>query len=557
MIPEDLHIPGYDFEELIGTGGMASVYRARQHTFDRDVAIKVLSPDLSEDGGFSERFIQESLIVAKLHHSNIVQVYDVGEFNDHFYIAMEYLHGGDLSDRLKQGGLDLKEILSIIRQAASALDFAHRKNIVHRDIKPDNVMFREDGAAVITDFGIAKEVGSDLNLTQTGLVIGTPKYMAPEQIRGKKVDHRVDIYALGILFYRCLVGKVPFDGDMVTITYKHVNDPVPALPAKVGGLQAVLNKMLEKEPKNRFQTGKELVVALENLDLSKLDRSSFSLDDEPTVLRPRASKPQDRESTRFVPRRPAAPVDDPLQALADSPLSNETLTEAENTSPRKSSSFLWFAGGMALVAAIAAAFVLYPPGDKTLPTPESASAVPSKTQQVKDANRQITIDRLIKEAQADIQAKRLKKPDANNAFNKLRRVLSLDPQHVAALAAMEQIAEEYVKMADAEIAQHNLPQAQEYLDHASSAAPNLDLIAVIEGKLLAEAQAKLDQQANIASMEQTLVVQGLLESAAFAEAEGRLFKPRGDSAVDKYQRVLEIDPNNKTARKKLAEIQGN
>ncbi|SMF52398.1 serine/threonine-protein kinase PpkA [Alteromonadaceae bacterium Bs31] len=557
---EDLHIPGYDFEELIGTGGMASVYRARQHTFDRDVAIKVLSPDLSEDGDFSQRFIQESLIVAKLHHSNIVQVYDVGEFNEHFYIAMEYLHGGDLSSLLKKGGLSLKEIVSVIRQCASALDFAHRKKIVHRDIKPDNIMFREDGAAVITDFGIAKEVDSDLNLTQTGLVIGTPKYMAPEQIRGKAVDHRADIYALGILFYRCVVGRVPFDGgDMVSTTYMHINDPVPALPARVAGLQAIINKMLEKDPRNRFQSGRDLVAALENLDLSKLDRSKFTLEDEPTVLRPRnKSVPSEGESTRFVPRR-QAPVDDPLQALSqasESQSSDQHQGQADTVLHAKSSSLPWLAGGAFALAALLAAvlFSVRSKQPELVPDGQPLATIQAKKHLVDAANQQITVDRLMKEALVDIQAKRLRKPDANNAFNKLQRVLSIEPQHAGALAGMEQIAEEYLKMADVQIAKHNLPLAQEYLDYARAAAPELDLVNVIEGKLLSAAQDKLDKQASIASIEQSLVVQGLLESAAFAEAEGRLFEPRGDSALEKYQRVLEIDPNNKIAKGKLAEL---
>ena len=175
---------------------------------------------------------------------------------------MEYLHGGDLSNKLNEG-LPLKDTVRIIKQLADALDFAHRKNIIHRDIKPANIMFREDGAAVLTDFGIAKELESQAELTQAGVVIGTPRYMSPEQIRGDKVDHRADIYSLGIVFYRCLTNYVPFDGkDMLTTAYLQDNEPVPLLPPEVACFQPIINRMLEKVPEARFQRADAFVRAL-------------------------------------------------------------------------------------------------------------------------------------------------------------------------------------------------------------------------------------------------------------------------------------------------------
>ena len=264
--PLDFEIPGYDIIESIGRGGMASVYRARQHTFDRNVALKILKPDLSEDDAFCQRFIMESMIVAKLSHSHIVQVYDVGEISNHYYIAMEFLSGGDLSARLKKG-MSAKEAIHVIKQIASALDFAHRKNIIHRDLKPDNVMFREDEAAVLTDFGIAKETTADINLTQTGLIVGTPKYMSPEQIRGADPTPKADIYSLGIMFFQLLCNRVPFQGpDLVATAYKHFNDPIPQLPSHLAPFQSLIEQMLAKDADDRIARGNEVVEAIEDIE---------------------------------------------------------------------------------------------------------------------------------------------------------------------------------------------------------------------------------------------------------------------------------------------------
>ncbi|MCR6650984.1 MAG: serine/threonine protein kinase [Cellvibrionaceae bacterium] len=320
MIPKELRIPGYDIEVLLGKGGMAAVYQARQQSFGREVAFKVLNPSTEDLDEFSRRFLQESTIAAKLHHSHIVQVYDVGRHQDYFYISMEYLHGGDLGEKLK-AGLSLRESVRIIKQLADALDFAHRKNIIHRDIKPANIMFREDGAAVLTDFGIAKELESQAELTQAGVVIGTPRYMSPEQIRGDKVDHRADIYSLGIVFFRCLTNYVPFDGkDMLATAYLQDNEPVPALPAEVACFQPIINRMLEKDPHARYQRGREVVEALENLDrtafnpeLTNLDVAAANLLTPPTVTSvsgrypinnkmTQAEHSSDMEGTQFRPR---------------------------------------------------------------------------------------------------------------------------------------------------------------------------------------------------------------------------------------------------------------
>ena len=428
MVPEDLQVPGYDIEERIGRGGMASVYRARQHTFDRDVALKVLKPDLSEDESFCQRFVQESLIVAKLHHSNIVQVYDVGEFQNNFYIAMEYLHGGDLNSRLKQG-LAIRETINIIKQSASALDFAHRKNIIHRDIKPDNIMFREDGAAVITDFGIAKEVDSDMNLTQTGLIVGTPKYMAPEQIRGGSPTPQADIYSLGILLFQCLTDQLPFVGkDMVSTAYKHFNDPVPELPPVVAVFQPILERMLAKSPEDRYERADEIVEALDeltgnteqnqltNLDITK-DFVPPESDMDPTLVHfhneetGETASIADDVTVLAASKTPAKTAPSKAEAAA-----NEPEQRADNSN--RSSSVMPIAAAVAVMCIGAAGYFMLNSGGESVDKPQPQPVISATKEQQQSAG-EITVKRLLDEAQTDIAAKRLKRPASNNAFDKL------------------------------------------------------------------------------------------------------------------------------------------
>lgn len=578
MIPDDLQVPGYDIKERIGKGGMASVYRARQHTFDRDVALKVLKPDLSEDESFCQRFVQESLIVAKLHHSHIVQVYDVGEFQNNFYIAMEYLHGGDLNSRLSLG-ITIKQTVALLKQTASALDFAHQKGIIHRDIKPDNIMFREDGAAVITDFGIAKELDSDMNLTQTGLIVGTPKYMSPEQIRGATATAQADIYALGILLFQCLTDTVPFEGnDMVATAYKHFNDPVPQLPPLVAAFQPIVEKMLAKSPGDRYQRALEIVDALDELSGENQNGQATNLDitqefDKPSSdLDPTVVQPYNQQTNSFD----AVDETEQMTALNDADQDNDRT--ALYAPPSKSirifsqhSQKIALVGLSAIV--LVAAFylatnkpaVIDAPRIKTQEAtqnttqnndPNTISTFDNSTQETDNltAEQRVTIDRLMREAQEDIQENRLKKPDANNAFNKLQRILNIAPRHPQALSGMEQIAEEYAKLADNSIHKRQFQAADIYLADARSASPDLNLIALIQNKLDNARNNDDRALASIQSMEKSLMVDGLIRSAAIDEEEGRLREPLDDNALDKYLRVLEIDPENELALSKVNKL---
>lgn len=245
---------------------MSTVYLAIQISVGRVVALKVMSPALNGDPVFSERFQREANIVGQLSHPNIVSIYDIGRHENLNYIAMDYLPGGSAHDRM-MGGLTAEEALRIAREIASALDHAHEKGYIHRDIKPENILFRADNSAVLSDFGVAKGVMGVSRMTNVGQVVGTPHYMSPEQTRGRPVDARSDLYSLGIVLYEMFTGSVPFQGDAaVTIAIKHLSAPIPKLPAHYQAYQKIIDKLLAKDPDQRFQRGREVVAALESLE---------------------------------------------------------------------------------------------------------------------------------------------------------------------------------------------------------------------------------------------------------------------------------------------------
>jgi serine/threonine protein kinase len=257
----------YEIVQELGRGGMAIVYKAREMQLERDVAIKVLPFSLAFDAEFVERFQREARTSAKLEHPNIIPIYRVGRSGRVIYFVMKFLRGESLSEKLeKHGSLPPEEIGKILVQTAGALGYAHKNGIVHRDIKPDNIMFDESGHAILTDFGIAK-AATGTRLTGTGMSIGTPHYMSPEQARAQTLDGRSDIYSLGVVAYQSLVGSVPFDGeDSFSIGYKHIMEDLPEPQLKTVGersLFQIVRHMLAKAPEDRFQGAEELVAALE------------------------------------------------------------------------------------------------------------------------------------------------------------------------------------------------------------------------------------------------------------------------------------------------------
>ncbi|MCU0284836.1 MAG: protein kinase [Acidobacteria bacterium] len=277
MIVKEVDLSGKNFSNYkiigkLGAGGMATVYKAHELSLNRIVALKVLSPRLSEDADFIKRFHREAQAAAQLNHPNIVHIYAIGEEEGFHYFAMEYLKGKPLSAVKKEVGImSPGQSLSIIRQVADALGEAHKAGLVHRDIKPCNIMVDENGKAKVTDFGIAFIADAKTKLTQEGSIIGTPEYLSPEQCEGKNVDARSDIYSLGVTLYEILTGKTPYEADTpVSMLMKIVRGNFPPIgqvnPAVPEPVQKIVEKMMQTNPQNRYTNTEELLKAIEEVE---------------------------------------------------------------------------------------------------------------------------------------------------------------------------------------------------------------------------------------------------------------------------------------------------
>jgi serine/threonine protein kinase len=256
----------YSVRRRLGGGGMASVYLAENAHLRKPVVLKVLHSHLAKDAEMMERFRREARAASELVHPHIVPIIDGGDSGGVVFTVMPYMTGGSLADRIARGAQPPVEVASAVAQAASALDYAHRRGIVHRDVKPDNVLFDEDGHALLTDFGIA-ETRSQGRLTASGRAMGTPHYMSPEQAMGKLVDGRSDVYACGVVMYEALVGQPPFDGpDGFAVGYKQVHEaPVPVIQVNSqvpSEMNEIVMKCLEKSPAERYARCNDLADAL-------------------------------------------------------------------------------------------------------------------------------------------------------------------------------------------------------------------------------------------------------------------------------------------------------
>lgn len=264
----DIEIPGYEIERELGDGAMAVVYLAIQRSLERKVALKVMASALAADPSFCERFLREGKTLARLSHPHTVTIHDIGNVGSHYYMAMEYLPNGTLKERIA-AGLSAEQGQQYLRQIASALGYAHAQGLVHRDVKPANILFRADGAAVLSDFGIAKSLEDRTQFTQAGFAVGTPSYMSPEQARGQQVDGRADLYALGVVLYEILTGELPYVGtDSLSTALAHLTQPLPELPIAQGRYQPILSRLLAKDPAERFADAAELIEALDELAAS-------------------------------------------------------------------------------------------------------------------------------------------------------------------------------------------------------------------------------------------------------------------------------------------------
>jgi serine/threonine-protein kinase len=282
-VPDEVIADRYELEELVGTGGMSSVYRARDRLLERYVALKVMHPHYADDAEYVERFRHEARSVAQLSHPHIVTVIDRGEDDGQQFIVFEYVDGENLKQFVERTGpLPTRRAVELALEIADALAFAHEHGLVHRDVKPQNVLLTPDGDAKVTDFGIARSLDVEHGMTQTGTVLGTSNYLSPEQASGKATTPSTDVYSLGVVLYELLTAEVPFPGDnFVAVAMKHINDPPPDLLAKRPDvplrLAAAVERAMEKDPERRFPTmndfASELRQCLVELDTPDAERT--------------------------------------------------------------------------------------------------------------------------------------------------------------------------------------------------------------------------------------------------------------------------------------------
>lgn len=481
-----MEIPGYKIEEEIGVGGMATVYLATQESLARTVALKVMAPELMADPSAEKRFLKEGEIVARLNHPNIVTVYDIGRIDSVYYMAMEYIEGGNLITRIQQG-MTVEQALSIARQVAGALKYAHKKGFIHRDVKPANILFKEDDRIVLSDFGVAKALRSQTTqLTSIGQSIGTPDYMSPEQVMGKPLDARSDLYSLGVVFYEMLTLEKPFKGeDVFGTAMSHLNAPVPRLPERLPAYQVIIDRLLAKSPDERFQSAGQLIGTLDGLSSAKTRQVDLSL----------ISAAQG-EKTRFIDARKQ-----PLWLKARS------LT-----------------GALKLVALfgafimVIAAVVIW----------QGPSKIDPRTQKIIE---------LFVQAERNIAASRLTEPISDNAYQNYRYVLKLDPRNEAALAGIEKIADHYEKQARSKQEKGQLGEVLALTEKG------LQIDRQHEGLLALQT----DFFDRLGKQRRSSKVAHLLMKAKQQLATSQLTEPQGDNAYESFCSVLASDPGNEEA----------
>lgn len=258
-------IKGVRCIRALATSAISTVYLAESEREAKLVVLKLLRqvPDSNDRGSTFDRFLQEYEIIRQIHHPNVVQIYELGVADDHAFILMEYFPSGDLRARMRRGIVPL-EALRILRQMAAALAAIHAAGVLHRDLKPGNVMLRADGTIALIDFGLAKQLTLDAEITATGEIFGTPYYMSPEQGHGREVDARSDVYSLGVIFYEMLTGKKPYLAPTpMAVIYKHSHAPIPTLPEDLAPWQRILDKLLAKEPPERYQSAADICAAVD------------------------------------------------------------------------------------------------------------------------------------------------------------------------------------------------------------------------------------------------------------------------------------------------------
>ncbi len=437
-----MEIPGYDVKRTIGRGGMATVYLAIQQSLEREIVLKTLNTTHDETGDFFERFLKEGRIIASLRHPHIVTIFDIGTADDLVYISMEYVDGGDLRAKIDNRLAPVRG-LDLLTKIGQALEYAHKKGIVHRDVKPANILFRSDGTPLLSDFGIAKDFTVDKELTSTGTILGSPFYMSPEQAEGLPVDGRTDIYSLGIIFYEMLTGEKPYEGDSaIKVIMQHIQSPVPQLPPELDQFQPLLNRLMCKNRDQRIADAGQLVAEVEELREEVEGKKGRGMMTLHALKLPLSA----RGRARRIVGRGSRTVRTLLVAVA----------------------MLLVVGGLGayMLAQInkpPALLVRNPPPMTTPPVTGGGTAAGTQTNGGGVVSAQKAAGALEWLARISLRQDRLMAPPANNAYYYFSRLLELNPDNETARQGLSDIAERFVVLAEDEFSRENYAQAQAYI----------------------------------------------------------------------------------------------
>lgn len=483
-----MEIPGYKIQREIGKGGMATVYLATQESLGRDVVLKILDDVRMDESDLGDRFLAEGRILASLKHPNIITIYDIGIANDLLYISMEYVQGGDLKQRLELP-MSPDEVLDYLHKVASALGEAHRHGIVHRDVKPANILFSDDETPVLTDFGIAKEVDTESDLTSTGIFLGSPNYVSPEQADGQKIDGRADIYSMGCIFYEMLTGSKPYiSSSVIDIVIQHKQGPIPELPEELSEFQPLLNKMMAKKRDDRFAEADDLckaIAALQKRRAATGQTVDFEVTTEKILKDEEARKKRANKilmglillamvmfsSLKYIEIRIKT---DPLTSNKIS--TNTTLDTAPVT---------------VATAAAAQANPATPvtpaekgtePGDaqtggssSTASRPVTMAAAAPEPEPVS----QDVMNALIWLGKQSLEEYKLTYPAKDNAYYYFTRLLELDPGNKDAISGILEIADRYAVQAEQALARNDFQKMQTYIEYGLRINPqNESLLAL-------------------------------------------------------------------------------
>lgn len=549
----DFELPGYELYERVGRGGMASVYRALHLNLDREIAIKVMDPAMSSDESFSERFIREARISARLVHPHILQIYDVNTFDGMNFIAMEYLSGGDVGDFIHKA-MPQRLIYQVMEQMLDALDYASRHGYVHRDIKPSNIMVRAEGDFVLTDFGIARAANSGTQMTQTGLMVGTPSYMSPEQAKGMEVDGRSDIYAMAILCFEMLTKKLPYESESaVSTAVMHLTEDIPTLEGRLAPYQEFFNKAMAKKADDRFQTGREMyqafMAASSGFDDAEVLTEALPIEPEKSETEPK--RETDMNSTSLI--SDVTQVGPGTSSSGSRPYKlqgteqRERLVSGIHKREKKSS---------AVGAAMRAIVVLAVLGGGGY----FGYDYWQKQQQLASDNMR-SIATEIAAAYTAIDNEDL--PAAARSFNK---VLKIDAANAAASDGLKKVGQLYGEAIGQSLQQRDSDAVGRLLDEYAAVVPNnADLsryrsdYAQLKEDLQQEAQREAENLAAQQEQEQALAEQSALIEERLMQAAQALEQTPQDPAMAEqaagfYQEVLEMDPENEAALAGVASL---